>query len=1027
VNPAGPDGMVGRAAELAVLNELMTGLADGRGGLAWVQGEPGVGKSTLIDAALARAPALPATVFRAAGETLMQPFPLRLMADCLGLSASDPDEAAAAIASLLRGEPGSSAALDPVLTATERMLELVDRRCAAGPVVLVAEDLQWADEPSLLVWSRLARAIDQIPLLLIGAARQLPQRVKLDQLRSVVAERSGVVLDLLPLDPGSAAALAGQIAGGEPGPRLRSALGRAGGNPLYVRELVDALVRDDLITVSVSSGDPAAASAVSGSTAAALGSVTTTSKAGPTGSAAGASTAAASTAAASTATASTATASTASASTATASTATAGSTAAASTAAPGATTARHPLTAELLGDVAATPVSLRVAIGSRLGFLSGPTLKGVRMAALLGHEFDVGELAIATGQRVSQLADVLADAIAGGILSGSDTGLRFRHELIQQVLVEQTPAALRRALHGEIARLLADAGCPVDSVARHLLAVPGKLDDWALGWLAGLPESALFALSQACAELLERAVESVGDQDQRAEALATRLAEVLFWLGRDEQVSQVAGLVVARTGDPVLAARLRILMIRAAGRMGRPRDAVTAALQSPGDDQLPPLWRGRLGSWSALLHRAAGDSAAGARLATAALEQASVSGDPLTIAHAHYACALCRGGETAMAHVSEALRVTPGTDPGSDELRLVLLGAQLGHVAYRSQPDAGDAAITEAVPLADRVGGYRAALMRATLLGYCHRYGRWDEALVHLAGIDPEFLDTVPLASQHGIAAMIALRRGELGRADAHLAAAAARLPGVTADPPTPVSPLTEALAMRAEAGGDLAGAVRIMSAWLDAPAGVNQFGRHDDLAYLVRVALAAGDATTARAAAEAAAADAAADDSPARVAGAAFCRAMLAQDAAGLLSIAADYRAYGWLPFHAAALEEAAASLGAAGDAAAARAALTGAVRVYADLGATWDIRRADARLRAHGIRRGPRAAHRRATTGWEALTPSEANIARMVARGLSNPDIASELFLSRRTVQTHVSNILTKLQARSRIDIVRTAAGRP
>jgi DNA-binding NarL/FixJ family response regulator len=142
---------------------------------------------------------------------------------------------------------------------------------------------------------------------------------------------------------------------------------------------------------------------------------------------------------------------------------------------------------------------------------------------------------------------------------------------------------------------------------------------------------------------------------------------------------------------------------------------------------------------------------------------------------------------------------------------------------------------------------------------------------------------------------------------------------------------------------------------------------------------------------------------------------------------VAADYRAYGWLPYLASALEEAAVRLAQAGETTRGRAALTDAARVYADLGATADIRRADARLRPYGIRRGPRSTHRRATTGWAALTPSEVNIARMVARGLSNPDIASELYLSRRTVQTHVSNILGKLELRSRLDIVRVAARQP
>jgi DNA-binding NarL/FixJ family response regulator len=66
----------------------------------------------------------------------------------------------------------------------------------------------------------------------------------------------------------------------------------------------------------------------------------------------------------------------------------------------------------------------------------------------------------------------------------------------------------------------------------------------------------------------------------------------------------------------------------------------------------------------------------------------------------------------------------------------------------------------------------------------------------------------------------------------------------------------------------------------------------------------------------------------------------------------------------------------------------------------------------------------HRRVTTGWDSLTPSETRIAELVAEGLSNPDIATKLYLSRRTVQTHVSNILAKLQVNSRAGIVRVAA---
>jgi len=52
---------------------------------------------------------------------------------------------------------------------------------------------------------------------------------------------------------------------------------------------------------------------------------------------------------------------------------------------------------------------------------------------------------------------------------------------------------------------------------------------------------------------------------------------------------------------------------------------------------------------------------------------------------------------------------------------------------------------------------------------------------------------------------------------------------------------------------------------------------------------------------------------------------------------------------------------------------------------------------------------------------------VAYVVAAGRSNPDIAAELFLSRNTVQTHVSHILAKLGARSRAEIVREALRHP
>jgi DNA-binding CsgD family transcriptional regulator len=929
------DKIVGRTAELSLLDYLVASVADGRGGLAWVQGEPGAGKSTLIDAALASAAARGCEIFRGAGAELMQPFPLRLMADCLGISVHSADQASARIAGLLRGDPATWETVGPVLAAGEQMLELVDRQCARGPVVLAVEDLQWADKPTLLLWNRLARAVNQIPLLLLGEARPLPRRVELDRLRELVIERDGVLLDLGPLDPASVAELARRLAGGAPGPRLQATLHSAGGNPLYIGEVVEALVLDHLVEVR---GE----------------------------------------------------------------------------------------TAELTGDGLASPASVKAAIGSRLGFVPAGPRRTLRMAALLGHEFDAGELAIVTKQSVGQLAETLTDAVTGGILSGTGDRLRFRYA-IHQVLLEETPAAIRRALHGEIAHLLAEAGSSAESVARHLMMVPDKIDEWALTWLSTTPTAALYAQPQVSAQLLGRAVDVIGAEDPRWELLATRLTEVLSWLARDEQARQMGAAVVQRTTNVALASRMRIHIIRSAGRLNQFGAALPFCLSSPADDGLAPTLHARLGAWSAVTLSCAGRPAEGAAMAEDALGQATASRDPLTIGFARHAAAVCSAPESRPAHIEAALAALdtrPGHDPESMELQMMLLADHLVQLTNLARQEDAATALAQGVSLASRAGSGQSALMFARAAEFCYRHGRWDEALVHLGRIEPEFFDVAQINPYQGLAALIALHRADRGAADVRLAAAVRVLPAALADQPAPASPLTQALALRAEADGDLRRALELMSSWLSAAPGPGPNQRGDDLSYLVRLALDVGDTATAKTAAELARADMAADGAPGRCAAAAFCQALVDDDARGLLTVAAVYQAHGWSLLRASALEEAAVRLAGARDAVGARSALTDAVRIYTDLGAAWNIRRADGRLRAYRIRRGPRSIHRRASTGWAALTPAEMRITRLVGRGLSNPDIASELFLSRRTVQTHVSNIMSKLQLRSRVDIARAVA---
>jgi DNA-binding CsgD family transcriptional regulator len=59
----------------------------------------------------------------------------------------------------------------------------------------------------------------------------------------------------------------------------------------------------------------------------------------------------------------------------------------------------------------------------------------------------------------------------------------------------------------------------------------------------------------------------------------------------------------------------------------------------------------------------------------------------------------------------------------------------------------------------------------------------------------------------------------------------------------------------------------------------------------------------------------------------------------------------------------------------------------------------------------------------GWEALTPAESHVARLVAAGHRNSEIAAQLFVSKRTVEAHLWRIYAKLEATSRVEIARVA----
>jgi DNA-binding CsgD family transcriptional regulator len=78
---------------------------------------------------------------------------------------------------------------------------------------------------------------------------------------------------------------------------------------------------------------------------------------------------------------------------------------------------------------------------------------------------------------------------------------------------------------------------------------------------------------------------------------------------------------------------------------------------------------------------------------------------------------------------------------------------------------------------------------------------------------------------------------------------------------------------------------------------------------------------------------------------------------------------------------------------------------------------------LRLAMSRRGQRG---RPSSGWQSLTPAETRVVELVAEGLTNPEIAQRLYVSRDTVKSHVSSALMKLALRTRAELAATASRR-
>src|SRR5215467_336613 len=928
--------LVGRDRELAVLADLMTQVAAGRGGAVLIEGEPGIGKSALVRAALAEVAIAGCQVFWGAGDELGQALPLLPLLEGLQVRELSTSPRRNTIVRLLRGEVTVGRGMDASAALAEQLLALITEECAVRPAILVVDDLQWADQASVTLWGRLTRLARQAPLLLVAMMRPVPQREDLLALRRVTDD--AVRLQLAGLTEAAVAELVAALAGGKPDDKLLRLANTAAGNPLYLIEMVAALKRSSSVTVTAG-----VAKLASGS----------------------------------------------------------------------------------------PPTSLSAAIADRLGFASGPVREVLRAAALLGVDFVVLDLANVLGRGLADLIPAVDEALAAGVLAESGTGLRFRHPLIRAALYEEMPLPVRAAWHRAAGRALAEAGAPADQVARQLLravdgpgGATGPLDEWMLSWLSGVAGLLVGQAPQVAVELLRRAVATSADSAQH-DLLVVRLADALYRVGDAAEAEQVANQALAHAVEPDLLVDLHWTLAQCRMRVGQFEESLATLNQALAFPGISARHRARLLVLAARTHNNLGEVEKAGQVAATALGVAEEAGDNWAIGWALHVLTMVTAMQGQVADslplFDRALSATRA-DPVLTDLRLLLQINKAVTLGLLDRYQEALAAARQALRLADQAGTViRRVQAHAALGQLLFITGRWADAMAEVEALPEDLKEPIAACCDLGIAAVICFHRGDLAQARRHLAAA---VPQAERMGNRVLGPLALARSLDHEQADALPAALAELTAgFTDNPEALLD-EIEDLLPDGVRLSTQTGDLDAATALAGNATALAADSQIPHRQANALYCRGLLDHDAARLLTAAERYAGAGRPLLTAKALEAAAGEFLDTGDRDQARCSFTRAEDIYTSIGAATDAARLQARFRAHGIRRGPHAKHRRARSGWDSLTPTETKVAALVGEGLSNPEIAAKLLLSRRTVATHVSHILRKLGVNSRIDIAREAA---
>jgi len=647
-------------------------------------------------------------------------------------------------------------------------------------------------------------------------------------------------------------------------------------------------------------------------------------------------------------------------------------------------------------------------VRQRVRMLGALPYKILRTASVVGRRFRIDQVVRLSGEKSSVVLDAITAAAESGLLEAVDTNMEFCHDIVRQALCADFPPPVRSKLHRSLLDLyVADEADPAEAIPQLLHCNPTPTDVPLLlaACRVAMPGDQLQMTTKALALL---PVSPDLDASVRVSHLSSLMA-----CGQLDEAAKLGQAWLSLPVNADAALRIRSAVIRSFGFRGQMEDAL-ATLETP----IPGEDRGARASDlsdAAALAVLAADFRTGHELAERALSEGAVD-SAASAAHVVIAwVAMSTGNLTSgLRHADEAVAIAGGSVDRSSVGASPLLARGLLREATGDATGAiSDVRLDEKTdhsPLRSLLTPFRHAVAATAL----YNTGMWADAITETeAGLLAANELSVELAMPwlHGLSQLVNVySSGTTGAAfegpdespglGTGWVTYAASMERLLNDDDVRAHDWLRTLVLR---GGESADRTALVQAGPDLVRACERIG-DIDLANEICSRLEAMDA---------------ADDGPAHLASR-WALGQLRSDRDAIAAVAT--KAAATRPIMSArAFHDCACLAARDGDNAAAREHGQVALATYSALGAAAMERRLRADLREFGIslRRGKRKTA--GSHGWSSLTPTELEVLALVAEGETNGSIASQLVMSRRTVESHLSHVYSKLGINSRVLLVK------